>query len=237
MSNFRQEIRELIDEAKTGSGMASALAVIVLLVCLPTILIKHYQTATVRYAFLIVVAVILALTCVLAVQYRRKLDGDKEAKSKVKARMKFTAEIYAALAILSFFLAFFRLGLELDRANYSGRAVHLEKLSFDLSKRICPSDPRLQEKCSQLNADINTVDIAISNRDERAVRDAIKKLSWDTKLVVGEAAPPWLDKELGAARIDDDMIPFTIVVLYMTLLCSSMAISRKIALAWSEKHA
>lgn len=235
MSNWKEGIRELVEEAKTGTGKGSVLAIVVLVACLLGMLIDHYHTATVRFAYLIEVAVVLALTVILTLQYRHQLNDDKLAKKNVKAKMKFAAEIFAAFAVLSFFLSFYRLGLDLDRANPDGRIVHLTRITADLNGRVCAADAGLKEKCDALNAGIANVKKAIWNENEGAVRALIRQIRIDIVRAIGSDTPPWFDVELERALIDDDTKIFSIIVLYLTLLFSSMAISRKIAIAWSEK--
>jgi hypothetical protein len=122
---LKEEFREFFDEAKTPLGILRGIVLIVLFVSLGAMFIQNYDTATTRYVYLVYVACVMFFIWLLTGEYKDKLDAAAIAKTKLKDRMKLSAELCGAVAVLSFLVSFYRLGLDIDRANTDGRIAHL----------------------------------------------------------------------------------------------------------------
>jgi hypothetical protein len=254
MLEVKEWIRRYKEEVSAAT-VAQGFAILALLCLLVLILRETYQTATVRDFYLIEVGCVLIMTCFVTLYYKAKLGEDaapkadreskeekdqrEERQKKLKSTVKLEAELFGAVAILSFFLTFYRMGVELDRANHTGRIAHLETAAAYIeSTKVCASLPRLKEKCESLDKGYKNVAKAIRADDEKAVQAGAEQLKRDVVDVIVASRKErldWFDYEVDSALVKDDRQIMTMSILSATLFFSAMAISRKVALSWFEK--
>lgn len=235
LTYLKDEFREFFNEAKTPLGILRGIGLIVLFVSLGAMFIQHYDTATTRYVYLIYVACVMFLIWLLTGEYKDKLDAAAIAKTKLKDRMKLSAELCGAVAVLSFLVSFYRLGLDIDRGNTDGRIAHLVLAANHISSERCISDAENTIRCDRLKRDIDVVKDAIRAKNESAISSGINQLKMDAIHVVsGRTSQHRFEQEVDAAAIGDDGKYLTLSVLMLTMVFSALTISRKIAIAWFD---
>jgi len=234
-------LRAAVSESKTPAGIADLTAIVLTLGLVIVVWKESFATATLRYSYWFEVVYVMAMTWILAAQYKKQFQATKKAGGDPKpaiVKMKFWAEIFAAVALFSFFLSFYRLSADLDRANSMGRYMHLTLAATKVKTRICDSHPELKDQCSKINEGFNKAGLALLQDDEKTLVSEIKQLkanAVDVYAANRKESLSWFNEEVGAALVEEDFKLFTIVILNVTLFFASLAISRKIALAWYER--
>lgn len=232
---------EIVSEARTPAGVAQLIAIVLMLALVVVVWKQSFATATLRYSFWLEILYVMVMTWILADQYKAQFQATRQAKGDPKpamVKMKFWAEIFAAVAMFSFFLSFYRISADLDRANFLGRYVHLTRAANKVKTGICDAHQELKDQCSKINEGFNKAGLALLQGDEKTLVSEITQLKADAVDVYAanrRESVRWFDEELDAALVKEDFKIFTIVILNITLFFASLAVSRKIALAWYEQ--
>jgi hypothetical protein len=240
----RHPMKELYAEIKTNTGIAQAIAIGFMWTLLFLIWHELLKAAELRNFFLVEVGCVVVMILVLAFQYKNLLgkgeDGVKDPQVD-QDRMKFQAEIFAGIAFVSFFLSFYRLGIELDQINLDGRVNRLKNAEHYLGEvGKCKTNLTLKQTCGDLEADFRAARGDIYMENEGLAKAAVQKVRSEAAQVVGSNPAKTLkrfDEELDAALVKQDTKLFSFITLSITLFFSALAISRKVALAWPKHQA
>lgn len=198
-----------------------------------------------RYFYLFIAVLGVVWVLLLTIQKVRKLRAaEGEQRTRMQARTKLLAEVFAAMAIVSFLGLYFRAGYELDVSNYRARWGYLNQAAVELSQVLpedqCPRFP-VSDSCKRVWSSVRGLQGAIGTAKEAdvyklmdsasAALDEVSLRSTSAK----QEAFRIIRGNLGDAVIDERELSVVLQVLQLFAIAFAVsAISRKLALAWID---
>lgn len=237
---------EKTKRAAIEKTIAHGIWIVILFAFLMIVQNEVIAEASQRHLFLLVVVIMIVATVLLVFARVNDLKESGDDKALI-AKEKFRAELAAGVAIFAFFLSFYRAGFDLDRANHNARLAHLYKAYNTVHELMdCKTNTAPDSPCAQLYDSFSQASGAIVTADESAIdktasnfifamesapkSDATSVKQWSKKIAFAR-------EEVLLAKVEDFAMKLTTALaLIVLLLGSSMAISRKIALAWYDMH-
>jgi hypothetical protein len=248
--NLRTKVKLwLLDKFELTSGhhfIAQFFCFLLMLVFFLLIQQDAFDQAIVRYFYLVEVGVVVIAVPLMTVTLRDKLKELVADDAKLRIRVtkeKRAAEVFAAFAIIAFFFSFYRVGVEFDRANGPARRSHLYRANGILMKAAsCSPTIDVELPCRKIHEDFRGILDAMTMKNEGLIQSQINDLArlapTIEPLKAGQLRQ--LSYEMDNVKIQDDSTVPTFFATGLLLLFSSMAISRKIAIAsfdaWKAEH-
>ena len=218
----------------TWSGWIAVIVLLLLLMWFSKPLIDDaFLQGRVQELLLGFVAFALLITILNVFEIRKILRH----RSYLESSLKFRAEVLAGLSIFSFFAQLSQVGSALDRLSPAERLSQVPVIAQEIyTKSRCANSTQFL-LCHNLENNLLRLEFYVAIRSEREVDTAISQLKLQMSSFTPPLPPsPQLLKKLdGLNRSDNKITWFLLFVPIFTLLCASLAISTKIALAWPKK--
>jgi hypothetical protein len=179
----------------------------------------------------------------------RSLSGAEYKRAA--ATLKFRGELAAAVALMTFTIPYYQVGLDLDRKAFGPRNdVALEAyriVTKELTPAFCASKPGKMENCEIVRARFEQIFKALTDKDETPIPAAVGGIAFhlgntldiveDTTQGRSVQRALLLLKSLDLSA--EGMTLLLRALPLITLISALFAVSRKVAVAWDDyiRHA
>ena len=236
---------ELIRKNPLKSFFISSFYVIFLIL----ILFCLFESGVARYATLLVCGLTLLWAAINVIQNKKEieLESKKEKGSKATTtRMKLHAEIFAFLALISFFITYFGVGYEFDIFNKDVRMKKISEITATVAKLsnagACNRSINSKYACKTIEDRIAAIAFSVSSggKEEEIRKNIIAASESIDQLQSGLFFEGRSDLEIARSKLLSLDLDPTIMNLtrqmfsLLVLIFASLSISRKVAVAWHD---
>ncbi|WP_374580350.1 hypothetical protein [Pseudoduganella sp.] len=174
----------------------------------------------------------------------QRLKGTEH--KRVAATLKFRGELAATVALMTFAIPYYQVGLDLDRKAVGPRTdVMLEVsriIKAELTPIFCTSKPGKKENCDIVNESLEQIATALVAKDETAISTAVRAATFHLENTLDIVEDTSQGRNVQRAMLllksldlsAEGMTLLLRALPLITLISALFAVSRKVAVAWDD---